>query len=887
MLSSGSRLGPYEVVSPLGAGGMGEVYKARDTRLDRTVAVKVLPVHLSSSPEVRQRFEREAKTISQLSHPHICALYDVGRENDVEYLVMELLEGETLSDRLARGPLPLESTLRYGREIADALDKAHRQGIVHRDLKPANVMLTKSGVKLLDFGLAKAMAAPATAGNLTALPTQPGLTQEGTILGTFQYMAPEQLEGREADARTDIFALGAVLYEMATGKKAFSGTSQASLISSIMASEPPPVSSMQPASPATFDRVVRKCFAKDPEDRWQNAADLGSELDWIGESGSRAGIAAPAVPRARNREWLAWTVAALALVGAAAAVFRPRTERTTFSIPMRSSIVLPDKSALRSIALSPDGSRLAFVARDSAGKNLLWLRALDSLTAEPLPGTDNPSFPFWSPDGRSLGFFADGKLRRIDAAGGPPRTLCDSPVPRGGSWGREGVILFSPVVDGPLYRVSASGGPATAVTRLDERRGETTHRWPFFLPDGRRFLYLVATFGTGEERENMGIYAGSLDSKDERFVAAAKSTLAYADPGFVFFRRERNLVVQRFDARSLRVTGDAFVVAENVQYFPQTAGALFSVSENGLLVYEAESTSVLSRLVWFDRGGHEVGSLGGVGDQANPRISPDGRSVALDVTDHQSGNVDVWTYPSGGGVATRLTTDPGIDAGPIWSPDGQRIAFTSFRRGHPDVYAKISSGAGSDETILESKSTKYVTDWSPDGRFILVRALDATTNLELWVVPVSGGGAPAAFIKRPFGVNQGQFSPDGRWVAYASNESGKWEIAVTPYPGPGGTWKVSTAGGTEPRWRRDGKELYYLAPDGKLMAVEVSTGATFEAGAARPLFSIRRREPVSASDLFSYDVSADGQRFLVNADAEASVSAPMTAVVNWAASLKE
>ncbi|MFY9550461.1 MAG: hypothetical protein WAU32_04865, partial [Thermoanaerobaculia bacterium] len=558
-----------------------------------------------------------------------------------------------------------------------------------------------------------------------------------------------------------------------------------------------------------------------------------------------------------------------------------------FSIPMRSSIVLTDKSALRSIALSPDGTRLAFVARDPAGKNLLWIRPLASLAAQPLAGTENPSFPFWSPDGRSLGFFADGKLRRIDASGGPPQTLADAPVPRGGSWSREGVILFSPVVDGGLYRVSASGGPATAVTRLDESRGETTHRWPYFLPDGRHFLYLVATFGSGEEKERMGIYLRALDSKEERLIAAAKSTLAYAAPGFVLFRRERHLVAQPFDARSLRITGDPSLVAENIQYFPQTSGAVFSVSENGLLVYQAESTSVLSRLLWLDRSGREIGSLGEVGDQANPRISPDGKRVALDITDHRSGNVDVWIYPSAGGIATRLTSHPAIDAGPIWSPDGQRVAFTSFQRGHPDIFQKSSSGAGSDEMVLESQRTKYVTDWSLDGRFILFRAFDATTNLELWVVPVGGDGKPIPFIKTTFGVDQGQFSPDGRWVAYASNESGKWEIAVAPFPGPGGNWKVSTAGGTQPRWRRDGKELYYLAPDGKLMAVEVNAGATFEAGVAKPLFSIRRREPVSAADLFSYDVSADGQRFLVSTDAGEATAAPLTAIVNWTAGLEK
>jgi Tol biopolymer transport system component len=423
------------------------------------------------------------------------------------------------------------------------------------------------------------------------------------------------------------------------------------------------------------------------------------------------------------------------------------------------------------------------------------------------------------------------------------------------------------------------------VTRLDPKRGESSHRWPFFLPDGRHFLYLIASFGSGEEKARMGIYAGALDSKDETFVAAAKSTLAYVAPGYLLYLRERHLVAQPFDPKGLRTTGDALPVAENVQFFPQTAGALLTVSENGLLVYQGESASVVSKLLWLDRSGREVGSIAAEGDLANPRISPDGTRIALDVTDHQSGNTDVWIYRSSGGVGTRVTSNPAIDGSPIWSPDGGRIVFMSLRRGHPDLYLIDSSATGSEEEILHSDRTKYPTDWSPDGRIILFRAVDATSNFELWTLPAQGEHQPSPFMKPPFGVSNAQFSPDGRWVAYASNESGKWEIAVSPYPGPGGSWKVSSAGGSEPRWRRDGKELFYLAPDGKLMAVEVKTGASFEAGAAAPLFQIRRRQPVSSVDLFSYDVSADGQRFLVNTDTAGTTSTPLTAIVNWTAGL--
>ncbi len=886
-LATGSRLGPYEILSPLGAGGMGEVYRARDTRLDRTVAIKVLPSGMASTPEVRQRFEREARTISQLSHPHICALYDVGREGETDYLVMEYLEGETLTERLGTGALPLEQTLRCGVEIADALDKAHRQGIVHRDLKPGNVMLTKSGVKLLDFGLAKAVAPAAPPSSLTALPTQQGLTQEGTILGTFQYMAPEQLEGKEADPRTDIFAFGATLYEMATGRKAFSASSQASLITAIMSSEPAPISTVRATAPPALDRVVKTCLAKDPEERWQSASDLKRELRWIGE-GAQAGMAAPVVAGRRTGGRLAWGLAAVACLAALAAVVtakRSADRAAQLSRPMRSSIVLPDKTAVRGLAISPDGRRLVVVARDTSGKNRLWIRPLDSLSVQELPGTENPSFPFWSPDSRSIAFFADGKLKKIDASGGPAQTLCDAPANRGGAWGREGIIVFAPAADGPLYRVSASGGSPAALTRFDPVRGESSHRWPSFLPDGRRFLYVVASFGG--RKEKIGVYVGSLDSKEETFLVGANSRVAYAPPGYLLFARDRTLLAQPFDWKRARIMGDRVSVTEQIQYFPQNYNTLFAVSESGVLLYQPRSPAGVGQLVWFDRGGAPIGSLGTPADQSNPRISPDGKRVAVDINDPQTGNNDVWIYESAGGIPTRLTSDPAYDAQAVWSPDGSRIAFMSLRRGHADTFQKSSRGSGSEEAIHESDRSKYLTDWSPDGRFILYRAFDAKTNLELFAVPVDSDRRPTPYLKGAFGVDQGQFSPDGRWVAYASNESGRWEVFVAPFPAPGGNWKVSSTGGSEPRWRRDGKELFYRDPDGKVMAVDVKTGSTFEASVARSLFQVRRREHVATADLFSYDVSADGQRFLVNTDVGEVTSPPLTVVLNWTAELKK
>ncbi len=901
-LSAGTRLGPYEIISPLGAGGMGEVYRARDTRLSREVAIKVLPGELSSDRERLSRFEQEARSASALNHPNIITVYDIGQAESVSYIAMELVEGKTLRELVAAGPLAVRKLLPIAAQVAEGLAKAHAAGIVHRDLKPENLMVSTDGfVKILDFGLAKLI--PTSSEALSHIPTMgTPETHPGSVLGTVGYMSPEQASGQPVDFRSDQFSFGSILYEMATGKRAFQRATTVDTLSAILHEEPEAIGRLNPEVPPPCRWIVERCLAKDPEERYASTRDLARDLasvrDHISEvSGSREGTLAalPAVVRRRNRERLSWGLTAIAFLVALAAVtavVRYAHRAPTPTRLVRSSIVLPEKFNLRAAALSPDGGRLVFVARDSSGKNLLWIRPLDSLSVQPLPGTENPSFPFWSPDSRFIGFFADGKLKKIDASGGPPQTLCDAPVSRGGTWNREGVILFTPVTNGPLYRVSAAGGLATSVTRMDPSRGEDGHRWPFFLPDGRHFLYMVASFSSLGQKEKIGIYAASLDSKEERLLLRANSSMAYvpsfakASEGYLLFFRERSLLAQPFDAKGLRITGDPFPVAEQIQYFPQTYSALFSVSENGLLLYQARSASAVSQLVWFDRNGKEMGSLGTPGDQANPRISPDGKRVALDIIDSQTGNMDIWIYESSGGIATRFTSDPAFDAGPVWSPDGRRIVFISIRQGHSDVYQKSSSGAGSEEPILQSERTKYPTDWSLDGRFILYRALDAKTNLELWVLPVAGDRKPIPFIKTTFGVSHGQFSPDGRWVAHSSNESGKWEIYVAPFPGPGGNWKVSSAGGSEPRWRRDGKELFYLAPDGKLMAVQVKEGPTFEAAAATPLFQTRRREHVSSTDLFSYDVSADGQRFLVNTSIGEETTVPITLVQNWTADLK-
>jgi len=827
----------------------------------------------------------------QLSHPHICALYDVGREGETEFLVMEYLEGETLSERLGNGALPLEQTLRYGIEIADALDKAHRQGIVHRDLKPGNVMLTKSGVKLLDFGLAKLAAPTGVMSGLSMLPTTPkasNLTAEGTILGTLQYMAPEQLEGKEADARTDIFAFGAVLYEMATGKKAFSGTSQASLIGAILKDEPALISTLQPMSPPALDRIIRTCLAKDPEDRWQSAHDVGSELKWIASTSSEARVPAPVVLRRKNRERVSWAL--LAAMTAAAISFAVGYFRRA---PSQQSLIRfeiqPSGSDFGSLvdqylfnpAVAPDGRRVAYVSGQE-GKRAIWIRALDEVSPRPLAGTDDGSFPFWSPDGASIGFFAEGKLKRVAASGGPVQVICHASAGRGGTWGKDGTILFAGGPTSGIDRVSSAGGTASAVTRIDEAAGEASHRWPSFLPDGKHFLYLIYGSDSSKGKKAAeGIFLGSLDGKEKRLIRPEHSNAVYAEPGYLLFCRDQNLLAQRFDLRRLQTSGEPLAVAERVQYWIGTRNGLFSVSASGTLAYLALTAPPQSRLLWFDRSGREVGRLGDAGYFGSPRLSPDGRRVAVSKLESDFFRSSIWTMDTSRASSARVTDGSAIDDVPTWFPDGKQIAFESAGvPGPPQLFAVNEAGVTT--RLRRSDTAENVNDISSDGRLLIYSAAERGKISRLWTMNPTGGDAPARLTTTKSSEAYGQFSSAGSLLAYISDESGKPELFVSPFPIVGEHLQVSPGGAGPPRWSRDGKELFYFKDGRKLMAVEVKTRPKLELGVPKMLFELR----FPLSDGWQFDVAADGQRFLVNAPEGEQTAPPINVVLNWTALLR-
>lgn len=877
-VSARTRLGPYEMLGLLGVGGMGEVYRARDTRLQREVAVKVLPAELSSDGARLKRFEREARLVSALNHPNIVTIHEVGQSDSTSFIVMELVEGKTLTE-LLHTALPLRKLLSIAAQVADGLAKAHASGIVHRDLKPENVMVTGEGfVKVLDFGLAKLTHPDSDSGQKEQ--TLPGGTEPGIVMGTVGYMSPEQAAGQRVDFRSDQFSFGSILYEMVTGKRAFQRATKPETLAAIIREEPEPLTRAAPKTPTNLARIVERCLAKDPEDRYGSTKDMARDLAAIRDDfGSQPGFPAPVVAQRKARRLLTTVLLATAalILGVVGTLVSTRSDRPG---KIQSSLLPPEKFVFHTgnMALSPDGHRIAFVTVNPAGARGLWVRALDSSSAQPLPGTEGACDPFWSPDGRFLGFFAGGKLKKIDASGGAPQTLADAPSGLGGSWNRDGLILFAPTAQDPIHQVSSSGGASSPVTERAGSPVEISHRWPFFLPDGRHFLYLAQS----AQKEKSGIYVGSLQSRERKLLVNADSKVAYSLPGFLLYCRERTLLAQPFDPTGLRLSGEAFPVGEKVQYLFNEASAAFSVSLNGVLAYQTGAAVGQSQLVWFDRSGKQLQTVGSPADYTEPRLSRDGQRVAVAISDSQ-GRADLWLVELASGTPTRFTSDPARDFAAVWSPDDSRLVFCSVRKGPADIYQKVSEGTGADGPLLASDAYKIPNDWSPDGRFIAFQRVDpkTKTKLDLWVFSLSDRKA-TLFLQTAANERSARFSPDGRWVAYGSDESGEDEVYVQPFPGPGRRWRVSTAGGRHPTWRGDGKELIYLEPPNKLMAVEVRTEAAFAAGLPKLLFEPRMKPLVQRQ----FDVSSDGNRFLINLVGPEEASAPLTLVQNWTAGLK-
>ncbi|MGA8431911.1 MAG: protein kinase [Candidatus Sulfotelmatobacter sp.] len=911
-LTSGSKLGPYEVLSPLGAGGMGEVYRAKDTRLDRTVAIKVLPSHLSSDPELRQRMEREAKAISALQHANICTLYDVGSHDGTDFLVMEYLEGQTLAERLKKGPLPIDQVLKVGTEIAQALERAHQRGIIHRDLKPANIMLTKAGAKLMDFGLAKPglgkselPIAASTIGTFTpSTPTMnlasltsaaSPLTQKGSIVGTFQYMAPELLQGAEADARSDLFSFGCVLYETITGRLAFEGKSQLSVFTAILEKDPEPIGVSQPLAPPMLDRVVRACLAKDPADRFQSAHDVVMDLRWVADSAASESAKQSAE---FSKSWLVWAgallVAFIAIAGFAG--YRWAKSRTD-SISIHAEIPPPDKFVLDTTGdaggmpvLSPQGDKVAFVAHSGETK-LLWVRSLSGDTAQALEGTAGAAHPFWSPDGRNIGFFAGGKVLRVAATGGPASTIADAPNSRGGTWSVNDVIVFAPDFTGPLAKVSAGGGTAQPATVIN-RALHTTQRWPWFLPDGKHFIFL-ATSHTGSDPKQNGIYFGSADnSKDTHLVLATDSAAQYAS-GYLLYRLNTALVAQAFDPQKGTLSGAALPLVNNLRDDVGVWRSIFAVSENGLLIYQSGSAdSAKSHLVLFDRSGkvladydpHEatrtnLRALLGVRDV---RLSPDNKKVAF------AGGTDVWTLDLERKTRTRITFDQEVIQEPSWSPDGKSLIFSALVTsggGNVEIRSKAADGSGAEKTLVAESNNYHVPGLSPDGKYLTYLWGEGERMVSLWIRPASGEGKPVAIVQPPSAQNDlsaYRISPDSHWVAYESDESGQPEIYVATFPEGKGKWRISANTGAYPAWSADGRQLFFKNVSDDIFVCTVNAkGSEFEAGTPQFLF-----HAASPGIGVSFDAFSDGKRLLVN-HSEDEHQVPLQLVTNWPAELKK
>src|SRR5688572_19892100 len=873
MLPSGTRLGPYEVLGLIGEGGMGQVYRAADTRLDRAVAIKVMPAALDD-PIRRERFEREARSISKLEHPNICPLYDIGElpasVGGGLFLVMQFLEGETLAERLTRGPLSIKDTLDVGIQIAEALSVAHRAGIVHRDLKPGNVMLTRAGARLLDFGLARTVTTAANSDETVGGP-RTTLTTQGTLLGTLHYMAPEQLDGREVDTRADVFAFGAVLYEMVTGLKAFEAETPARVMSAILRDEPGRVSTLVPITPAGLDELIHTCLAKDPNERWQGMSDVARQLRWLQTSlSAKSGAIAKPQPPATWRRSRAWPIAAAAIAGLAGGVLLMRGlfAATTIDASRLHALLLPPENNYLTggVALSPDGRTLAFVATDANGERQLWIRQLGASRAQPIEGTTGASDPFFSPSGAEVAFFANDELKRISISGGAAAVICEAGAGAGGTWNRDGVIVFQPHQQGNLMRVAVGGGlPEPAIT-LDQAAEETHHLYPSFLPDGRHFVFYVA----GKRR---GLYVGELDSNDRSFLfdpdpslppGAAATPGVYAESGHLLYVRDRVLMARPFNAGSRTVTGEAFKLADTVDYNPPGQAA-FAIARD-VLVYRPRQHLALGSLVWIDRAGEspaEIPASAAAFRQVS--LAPDGRTAAVERRDAQ-GVSSVWTIDLEAGATVRVPAEY-WSGYPVWSRDGSMLAYSIAADSPPNIVVRGNQGRGAERRLTKSAVIQYPAGFTPDARTLLYRAFSSDTGWDLFTVAVDGSSPPQRLLQTPANENEMSLSPDGRFIAYTSDESGRTEVYISRFPEMSGRVALSAGGGQRPLWRADGRELYFVGPGNRLMAAGVTmTGPTPAVAPASSLFEV---------PLFGglYAPSADGRRFLI------AMPAPSTDVV--------
>ena len=885
-LTNGTRLGPYEIVGPIGAGGMGEVYRAHDARLERNVAIKVLPASNSADADSLRRFEQEARAASQLNHPNIVVIHDFGTHEGAPYVVQELLQGETLRECLKSGPLGTRKTTEYALQIARGLATAHDKGIVHRDLKPENIFITTDGrVKILDFGLAKLIASEPEPVTLSGTRTATVATRPGTVMGTVGYMSPEQVRAQATDARTDIFSLGAILFEMLTGRRAFQRDTSAETMTAILKEDPPEISTLTAGIPPSLERVVNHCLEKSAELRFQSAKDLAFALSALSGSGTSPGL--PVTEKIRRRRWLPWAALAAVAIAGMSGVYlvldRPApTERMQFAIPVQSGV--------SDLALSADGRMLALCERDDAsGENMLYFMRLGAIGATRLDGTEGASYPFWSPDGKQIGFFANGQMQRVSVLGGPPQVITSASHGRGGSWGSQGVIIYAPDTGGPLWRVGADGSGAAPLTTKSFLPGEASHRWPQFLPDGNHFLFLSSNFGSKATGVVDGIYASSLSSQSKKLVIPADSNFSYANGHLYFDDDHNNLAEVPFSVRQEKATGNAEIIAEHLTFLASVYRGLLTAGGNDTVVYSTNTGADSSTLAWVDPSGRELEHVGGSATQANPSISSDGKRATVDVADPKSNAVNVWIEDLVAGTATRFTFDLAEDATAVWSRDARSIAYrTNGYEGSGSIMVKPASGLEAAREVYRTKAQDDIlpNSWSADDKFILCTFEAVAGGSTLALLDVATGKL-TPFIANQASVTNGMISPDGKWVAYASNETGTWEIYVSTFPGAQGKWQVSRAGGTEPRWRGDNKQIYYIDPKGMLTEVGVNTQNAFSAGTPTPLFALHGRQQISNTDLFTYDDSKDGKRFLVNRGIKPDHVEPLTVILNATTGLKE